>query len=244
MGAVVPTYNLPGVEKPVRFTGAVLADIYLGKIKKWNDKRLQELQEKGVELPDLDIAPVHRSDGSGTTYIFSEYLSKVSPEWKQQVGFGTSLEWPKGIGIAAKGNEGVASKVDNTKGAIGYNELIYALAKKNIKYGPVKNRAGNYVLGSLEGVTKAADASLKEIPKDLRYSLTDAPGKDSYPIAGSDWAVLFVNQPADKGEAIRSFLHWVTHEGQEMCARLHYARLPESLIKLVEEKLKEIKTAS
>jgi phosphate transport system substrate-binding protein len=244
MGAVVPTYNLPGVEKPVRFTGEVLADIYLGKVKKWNDPELQKLQEKDVVLPDLEIAPVHRSDGSGTTYIFTEYLSKVSPEWKQKVGFSTSLEWPKGIGIAAKGNEGVASKVDNTKGAIGYNELIYALEKKHIKYGPVKNKEGNYILGSLESVTSAADASLKNIPKDLRYSLTDAPGKDSYPIAGSDWAVLFVNQPADKAETIRNFLHWVTHEGQEMCAKLHYARLPESLIKLVEEKLKEIKAAS
>jgi phosphate transport system substrate-binding protein len=244
MGAVVPTYNLPGVEKPVRFTGEVLAAIYLGKIRKWNDPELQKLQEKGVELPDLEIAPVHRSDGSGTTYIFSEYLSKVSPEWKKKVGFGTSLEWPAGIGIAANGNQGVAQKVDLTKGAIGYNELIYALGKKHIKYGPVKNREGNYVMGSLESVTKAVDGSLTEIPKDLRFSLTDPPGKDSYPISSADWAILFVNQPADKADTVRNFLHWVTHEGQEMCAALHFARLPEALIKRVEEKLKEIKTAS
>jgi phosphate transport system substrate-binding protein len=243
MGAVVPTYNLPDVEKPVRFTGEVLADIYLGKIKKWNDKRLQDLQEKGVELPDLDIAPVHRSDGSGTTYIFTEYLSKVSPEWKKQVGVGTSLKWPRGVGIAANGNQGVASKVDITEGAIGYNELLYALGKKQIKYGPVMNREKNYVLGSLESVMKAADASLTVIPPDLRFSLTDAPGAASYPIASANWAVLFANQPADRAETIRNFLHWLTHEGQEMCANLHYARLPEVLVQRVDQKLKEIKSA-
>jgi phosphate transport system substrate-binding protein len=241
LGAVVPTYNLPGVEKPVRFTGEVLAEIYLGKIKKWNDKKLQALQEDGVTLPSMGIAVVHRSDGSGTTYIFADYLAKVSPEWKQKVGVNTSLKWPTGVGF--KGNEGVAAHVSRTKGAIGYNELIYALQNK-IGYGSVKNKEGNYIQGSLESVTKAADASLKDIPDDLRFSLTDAPGKDSYPIAGTNWAVLYVNQPADKGAMIRDFLYWVTHTGQELCAPLHYARLPQSLVERLEKKLQTIKAGS
>jgi phosphate transport system substrate-binding protein len=239
MGAVVPTYNLPDIEKRVRFTGEVLAEIFLGKITKWNDKKLQDLQEEGVKLPDLDIAVVHRSDGSGTTYIFADYLAKKSPEWKQTVGVNTSLKWP--VGIGAKENAGVAGQVKRTVGGIGYNELIYAV-QNNIKYGPVKNKAGNYILGDLESVTRAADASLQDIPDDLRYSLTDAPGEKSYPIAGTNWAVLYVNQLADKGQAIKDFLHWVTHEGQEYCAALHYARLPQSLIERLEKKLTMIKT--
>jgi phosphate transport system substrate-binding protein len=238
MGAVVPTYNLEGVEKPVRFTGEVLAEIFLGKITKWNDKKLQELQEGGVNLPDMDIAVVHRSDGSGTTYIFADYLAKCSPEWKQTVGVNTSLKWP--VGVGQKENAGVAGHVKRTPGAIGYNELIYALQNK-IKYGPVKNKEGNYILGDLESVTAAADASLKSIRDDLRYSLTDAPGAKSYPIAGTNWAVLYVNQPADKAKAIKDFLHWVTHEGQELCPALHYAPLPQSLIQRLEKKLATVK---
>jgi phosphate transport system substrate-binding protein len=242
MGAVVPTYNLPGIEKPLRFTGEVLADIFLGKITKWNDPKLQKLQEEGVTLPDLGIAVVHRSDGSGTTYIFADYLAKCSSEWKENVGVNTSLKWP--VGVGANGNEGVAGQVERTAGALGYNELIYALAKKNLKYGSVKNKADHYILGSLESVTKAADASLKSIPEDLRFSLTDAPGKDSYPISGTNWAVVYVHQPADKVELIKNFLTWVTHEGQEFCERLHYARLPQSLVERLTKKIELIKSAS
>jgi phosphate ABC transporter phosphate-binding protein len=239
LGAVVPTYNLAGVEKPVRFTGEVLADIFLGKITKWNDKRLQDLQEPGVTLPDLGIAVVHRSDGSGTTYIWVDYLAKLSPEWKHKVGVGTSVKWP--VGVGAPGNEGVAGQVGRTAGALGYNELIYALQNK-IKYGAVKNKEGVYILGSLKSVTAAADASLKTIRDDLRFSLTDAPGKDSYPIAGTNWALVYVNQPADKGTTIVNFLRWVTHEGQEFCEGLHYARLPQSLVERLTKKLDSVKT--
>ncbi|MCI0460497.1 MAG: phosphate ABC transporter substrate-binding protein PstS [Gemmataceae bacterium] len=241
MGAVVPTYNLEEATKPLRFTGEILAEIYLGKIKKWNDPRLQALQEEGVTLPDKDIAVVYRSDGSGTTYIFAEYLAKCSPEWKKEVGVATSLKWR--AGSAEKGNEGVANYVKNTPGALGYNELTYAL-QNNLKFGAVKNKAGNFLLGDLKSVTAAADASLENIPEDLRYSLTDAPGKDSYPITGTNWAVLYVNQTGDKGKLIVDYLRWVTHDGQSLCEALHYARLPQSLIERVEKRLALIKTAS
>jgi phosphate transport system substrate-binding protein len=234
LGAVVPTYNLPGVDKPVRFTGEVLADIFLGNIKQWNDPKLQALQEEGVKLPDLEITVVHRSDGSGTTYIFAEYLAKFSPAWKQSVGVSTYLYWPAGVG--QRGNGGVARLVKRLPGAIGYNELNYAL-EHNLRYGAVKNREGHYILGSLDSVTAAADASLKEIPEDLRYSLTNAPGPESYPIAGTNWAVLYVSQPANRAETIKDFLRWATHEGQELCTSLHYARLPQSLIRRLEKKL-------
>ncbi len=236
LGAVVPAYNLPGVEQPLRFTGPVLADIFLGHIKKWNDPALKELNSE-VHLPDQDIAVVHRSDGSGTTYIWVEYLAKVSPSWKAKVGVGTSVNWP--VGVGQKGNEGVTRHVSQTPGAIGYVELIYALSN-NIRYGAVKNPAGNFIRASLQSVTAAAEGVLTTIPEDLRYSLTDAPGKDSYPISGTNWAVVYVKPPSGKGRLIVDFLSWATHEGQHYAEALHYARLPKGLVERLEKKLEQI----
>jgi phosphate ABC transporter phosphate-binding protein len=239
MGAVVPAYNLDEVkDKTIRFTGEVLAEIYLGKITKWNDPKLQALQEAGVTLPAKDIVVVHRSDGSGTTYIWVDYLSKRNEEWKKGPGVGTTIKWPAGVG--EKGNEGVTSHVAKTPGAIGYIELLYALQNK-VKYGAVKNKEDNYVAAELKSVTAAAANSLKDIPDDLRYSLTDAAGKDSYPIAGTNWAIVYVDPPSGKGKAIYDFLWWVTHDGQTLCEPLHYARLPQELIARVENQLKKIK---
>ena len=232
MGAVVPAYNV-NVKEQLKFSGPALADIYLGKIKKWNDKALQELNP-GIALPDLDIVVVHRSEGSGTTYIFVDYLSKVSSEWKTKVGVGASVNWPTGIG--QKGNEAVARQVKQTNGGIGYIELTYAMQNK-IAYGLVKNQEGAFVAGSLESVTAAAANSLKEIPDDLRYSLTNAAGKDSYPISGTSWAVLYIKQAPNKGKAVVDFLRWCTHEGQQYNEALHYAKLPAGLVERVEKKL-------
>ncbi len=239
MGAVVPIYNLEGIQKPLQFTGSVLAGIYLQKIKKWNDPELAKLNPD-VKLPDKDILIVHRSEGSGTTYIWVDYLSKVSPEWKEKVGVGPSVNWPAGAG--AKGNEGVAGKVANSPGGMGYVELIYALQNK-IPFGVVQNREGAFVTASLESITAAAKGALVNIPEDLRYSLTDAPGKDAYPISGTTWAVLYVTQPVGKGQAVVDFLRWVTHEGQQYTKDLDYAHLPEELVHRLEKKLDQVHIA-
>jgi phosphate transport system substrate-binding protein len=236
MGAVVPIYNLEGIQAPLRFSGPVLADIYLERIKKWNDPELAKLNP-GVELPDKDILTVHRSDSSGTTYIWVEYLSKISPAWKERIGVGTSVNWPGGIG--AKGNESVAGRVSQSPGGIGYVELIYAL-QNEIKFGVVQNQEGEFVKPSLESVTAVARGALSNIPEDLRYSLTNAPGKDSYPISGTVWAVIYVNQPPGKGQAVVDFLRWVTHDGQSYAKDLDYARLPEELVQRVEKKLDQV----
>jgi len=237
MGGVVPMYHLDGVESQLQFTGAVLADIFLGKIKKWNDPALKKINP-GVDLPDKSIAVCHRSDGSGTTYIWADYLAKVSPtEWKEKVGVSTSLKFP--VGIGAKGSEGVSGFVKQTDGAISYVELIYAL-KNDIKYGSVQNKEGNFILASLESVTAAAAGALTDIPDDLRYSLTDAPGKDAYPISGTNWAVVYEKQPAAKKQVIIDFLHWITHDGQQYCEKLHYAKLPAGLVERLEKKLQRI----
>ena len=223
MGGNVPAYNLDEVQAQLKFSGPVLADIYLGKIKRWNDPALVKLNPD-ASLPDKEIFVVRRSDGSGTTFIWADYLAKVSPEWKEKVGVGTSVNWPTGTG--AKGNEGVAGQVQKSPGALGYIELIYAI-QNGIKYGKVRNREGVFVAASLESVTAAANASLAEVPEDLRYSITDAPGKDSYPIAGTSWAICYTNAPGGKGKEVRDFLHWCTHEGQDYCEKLHYSRLAE-----------------
>jgi len=238
MGAVVPAYNLAAVNKPLVFSGPVLADIFLGKVTKWNDKALKELNPD-APLPDQQIGVVHRSDGSGTTYIWVDYLSKVSPEWKEKVGVGTSVNWPCGEG--GKGNEGVAGRVKAAPGTIGYIELIYAL-QNQIEYGAVKNRTGKPINASLESVTAAANHSLNQIPEDLRYSITDADGEDSYPISGTVWAVIYKNQPGAKGKAVVDFLHWVTHQGQQYAAGLHYASLPSGLVERLEKKLSGVTT--
>ncbi len=237
LGAVVPAYNLAEVKEPLTFSGPVLADIYLGKIRKWNDRALQDLNPK-VRLPALDIGVVHRSDGSGTTYIWADYLAKVSAEWGKRVGVATSVDWPCGEG--AKGNEGVSGRVKATPGALGYVELIYAL-QNDIPFGAVLNREKVAVTPDLKSVTAAADNALKDIPEDLRYSITDAPGKDSYPISGTDWAVIYVRQPADKGQAVVDFLRWCTHDGQQFCEGLKYARLPKGLVERLEKKLDAVR---
>src|SRR5262249_43941842 len=185
LGAIVPAYNLEGITEPLRFTGPVLADIYLGNITKWNDKALQDLNPKAT-LPDKEINVVYRSDGSGSSYIWSDYLSKGSGEWKKKVGKGTSPNFPRGVG--EKGTEGVAGHVKRTPGSIGYMELTYAL-QNNIGYGTVRNKDGEFVKGELKTVTAAAAGALSQIPDDLRFSLTDPPGKDAYPISGAVWAV-------------------------------------------------------
>jgi phosphate ABC transporter phosphate-binding protein len=239
MGAVVPAYNLQEVQKPLRFSGPVLADIYLGKIKKWNDAALAAVNP-GVALPDRDIAVAYRAETSGTTYIWVDFLAKVSPEWKEKVGVATSVRWPAGAG--QRNSEGVSGYIERTPGSIGYIELVYALGKKDVQYGSVQNKEGEFVLGSLESVTAAAKNALKDIPPDLRYSLTNAGGKDSYPISGTTWAVLYVNQPAGTGPAVVDFLRWIiSSAGQEKTAELKYARLPPELSERIEKKLALIK---
>ena len=240
MGAVVPAYNLEEVKEPLVFSGPVLADIYLGKIKKWDDEAIKKLNP-GVDLPSKDIGVVHRSDGSGTTYIWTDYLSKVSPDPKEgwaKVGKGTSVDWPAGEG--AKGNEGVAGRVKAAPGTIGYIELIYAL-QNNISFGKVKNKAGNPIKADLAAVTEAAKNSLTNIPEDLRYSITDADGKDSYPICGTTWAVLYIDQPPVKGPEVVNFLRWCTHDGQQYCEALYYAKLPKGLVEKIDKKLDAVK---
>lgn len=225
MGAVVPTYNVTdehGHPLQLRFTGPVLANIYLGRIKNWNDPAIT-VTNPGKTLPDLPIKVVHRSDGSGTTSIWTDYLSKASSEWKSRVGAGNKVEWPTGQG--ADKNDGVADTVSRLAGAIGYVELSFALTN-GLPVGRVKNKAGVFIEPSIESVTAAAAGSLQSIPADLRYSLTDAPGKSSYPIAGSCWAVAFVDQSPEKRAELVKFLRWATHEGQHYVRDLRYAPLP------------------
>jgi phosphate transport system substrate-binding protein len=238
MGAVVPIYNLGGV-KDLKFTGPVLADIYLNKITKWNDPALKKLNPD-AELPDKRITVVHRADGSGTSYIFTDFLSQVSPEWEKKVGKGTNPKWlPDQLGEPK--NPGVANAVSKTPGAIGYVELIYALQNKELKVGLVQNKAGKYVPASLESVTAAAKASLETIPEDLRFSIVNPPGEDVYPISGTTWAVCKVKQGGDKGKMLADFLRWCVTDGQEYTKELHYARLPEGLVKRAEKKIDLIK---
>ncbi len=236
MGGVVPAYNLPEVKKPIVFSGPVLADIYLGKITKWNDKALKDLNS-GFDLPDLPIQVAHRSDKSGTTFIWTDYLSKVSPEWAKEVGAATTVKWK--VGVGQEQNPGVAGYVSNTKGAIGYLELIYALSSPNIQFGDVTNKSGKVIRASLESVTAAA-AGLKDVPENLCYSLTDAGGPEAYPIVGTTWAVLYEKQPAEKKQAVVDFLRWAIHQGQDQCAALKYARLPERIVKLADQKLDKV----
>jgi phosphate transport system substrate-binding protein len=236
LGADVPAYNVPGVTGELKFTPEVLAGIFLGKITKWNDKALASANP-GVNLPDKEIIVVHRSDGSGTTYIWTDYLSKVSKDWESQVGKGTSVKWP--VGLGGKGNEGVAGSIRQLQGTIGYVELIYAV-QNNITYGSVKNSLGNVVKASLESVTAAA-ASSKEMPADFRVSITNAPGKDAYPISSFTW-LLIPEQSKDpaKGKILADFLNWMVTDGQKMAAALSYAPLPESVVKKEKEAIKRV----
>jgi len=226
LGAVVPAYNLAEVSGPLRFSGPVLADIYLGKITMWSDKAIKDLNPTYADrLPNKEIVVVHRSDGSGTTYIWTDYLSKVSEEWKKQFGVGLEVKWP--TGVAEEGNEGVSERVKNTPASIGYVELTYAF-RKDISFGLVRNREGEFVKAGVDSV-KAAGNALVDVPDDLRYSLTDAPGKGSYPISGTTWAVVHVTQSGNKARQLFDFLFWVLDEGQEHVGLLLYVPLPDSL---------------
>ncbi|HEY1527415.1 MAG TPA: phosphate ABC transporter substrate-binding protein PstS [Candidatus Angelobacter sp.] len=239
LGGVVPTYNVNGVSGELKFTGDVLADIYLGTIKKWNDPRLAKANP-GVKFPDEDIAVIHRSDGSGTTYIFTDYLSKVSPAWKGKVGKGTSVSWPAPGSLGGKGNEGVSGMVKQTEGSIGYVELIYAVSNK-MPYGSVQNAAGSFVKASLESVTAAA-ASVKDMPDDFRVSITNAPGKDAYPISSFTWLLVPAEwADATKEKAFVDFLTWMVDKGQTMTSALAYAPLPKNVAQKVKARIKEVK---
>ena len=237
MGAVVPAYNIPGVSGEMKFTPDALAGIFLGKITKWNDKAIASANP-GVSLPDKDIIVVHRSDGSGTTFIWTDYLSKVSADWKSQVGSGTSVRWP--IGLGGKGNEGVAGSIRQLQGSIGYVELIYA-AQNNIPFGSVRNAAGTFLKASLEGVTAAA-ASAPRMPADFRVSITNAPGKDAYPISSFTWLLIpQQSKDAAKGKILADFLNWMVTDGQKMTAALSYAPLPEGVVQKEKEAIKQVK---
>jgi phosphate transport system substrate-binding protein len=238
LGADVPVYNIPGVDATLKFTGPLLADIFLGKVKKWNDPAVTKLNP-GVQLPATDITVVHRSDGSGTTYIWVDYLAKVSPEWKQKVGVATSVNWPTGVG--GKGNEGVAGLVRQTPGSIGYVELIYALQSK-IRYGAVQNMAGEFVQANVQSVTAAAAAAVANMPKDFRVSITNPPGKGVYPIASFTWLLLYEN-PKDKQQAriFVDFVKWMLTDGQKFAAELGYAPLPNAVVKMELDTLARIK---
>ena len=238
MGAVVPIYNVPGINKPLVFSGPVLADIYRGKITAWNDPAIASLNP-GVNLPAADITVVHRSDGSGTTYVFTEYLTKVSADFNKAPGKGTTVAWPAENKIGAKGNEGVAAVVQKTPGTIGYVELIYALSNK-IAFGSVMNAAGKSLMASIEGVTAAA-ASMKNPPADLRMSITNADGDTAYPISAFVYVLIYKNQTdATKGKALVNFLRWAITDGQKLAPGLHYAPLPEQIEKMNEAKLDSI----
>jgi len=229
LGAVVPVYNIPGVSAELKFTGPVIANIFLGSIKKWNDKAIADLNP-GVNLPASDITVVHRSDGSGTTYIFADYLSKVSGDWKKRVGVSTSLNWP--VGVGGKGNEGVSGLVSQTPNAIGYVELIYALQNK-INYGSVQNAAGKFLRASIDGVTAAAAGAASNMPADFRVSITNAPGAEAYPISSFTW-MLFYENPKDKGQAkmMVDFMKWALSDGQKFAKDLGYAPLPKQVVDL------------
>ncbi len=235
MGGVVPTYNIPGVTVPLKFTPDVLAGIFLEQIKKWNDPKITA-QNSGVTLPDLAITTVHRSDGSGTTYVWTDYLSKVSPEWKSKAGFANSVNWPGGVG--ASGNAGVAGAVKNTPGAIGYVELIYAIQNK-LGYGSVQNSKGKFVEANLDSVTKAADGIT--LAPDLRVSITNSDNAEAYPVSSFTWTLAYA-EISDKAKAlaIARYFWWSTHEGQAFAKDLGYAPLPAAVVTKAEEKIRSI----
>jgi phosphate transport system substrate-binding protein len=239
LGGDVPTYNLPDVRETLRFTPDLLADIFLGKVTKWSDARVAAVNP-GVKLPEQDIVVVHRSDGSGTTFIWTDYLSKVSPEWEQQVGRGTSVNWP--VGLGGKGNEGVTATVKQTPGALGYVELGYAMANR-LPAGSVRNKAGKFVAPTLESITAAAAGAMKDMgpSTDFRVSLTNPDGDAAYPIASFTW-LLLRKQYADaaKAGALVKFVWWAETEGQARCAALGYAPLPQQLRPWIEARLKAI----
>ena len=239
LGAVVPVYNIPGVSSDLKFSGTVLANIFLGTITKWNDPAITQLNP-GVTLPGTDITVVHRAEGSGTTYIWVDYLSKVSPEFRKRVGVATSVQWP--VGVGGQRNEGVAGLVSQTPGSLGYVELIYALQNK-ISYGQVQNMNGKFVRASAESVTAAANAAAAKMPADFRVSITNAPGDAVYPVASFTWLLLFENAPDKKqAKTMVEFMKWALADGQKYCVDLGYAPLPKPVVDMELKALQQIKT--
>jgi phosphate transport system substrate-binding protein len=237
MGAVVVTYNLKAAGAGLKLTPEVLSDIFLGKITKWNDSKISKINS-GKKLPNEPIIVTHRSDGSGTTNIFTDYLSKVSKEWKDKVGTGKSVNWP--VGLGGKGNEGVAGLVKQTEGAIGYVELAYAVQNK-LEYASLKNKAGNFIVPSFESVSAAAEGASKNMPADLRVSLTNADGKNSYPISGFTWLLVYKNMKnQQKMDALKTFLKWALTDGESYAKDLYYAPLPKEVVKLCQKKVDQI----
>ena len=234
-GAVALAYNVPGVESGLKFSPAVLVDMYLGAITKWNDPQIAELNP-GVNLPDLNITVAHRSDGSGTTNIFTNYLTKVSSKWASTVGFATSVKWPAGVG--GKGNEGVAGLISQVPGTIGYVELAYAI-KNKLTYAQVKNKSGKYVEPTIASTTAAVAGA--KVPPDFRVMITNASGADAYPICGFTWLLIHPNYDGEKGSTIKDFLKWYLSEGEGMAKELYYAPLPESIVSRAEKKVDLIK---
>src|SRR5688572_17085877 len=236
LGAVVLTYNLAGVTQPLKLSGQTIADIYLGNIKKWNDERLAK-DNPGVSLPDADILPVYRAESSGTSAVFTDFLSKTSADWKAKVGMNKQPSWITGVGVGAKGNDGVMGQVKQTPNAIGYVELTFAKAN-NLPAAEVRNKAGKFVGASLESVSAAAAANVATMQEDLRTAITDAEGEGSYPIASYTYILVYKDQAdAAKGKAIADFLWWATHDGTRFAADLHYAPLPAEVVKKVEAKI-------
>ena len=239
LGAVVPVYNIPGVSSDLKFSGTVLANIFLGTITKWNDPAITQLNP-GVTLPGTDITVVHRAEGSGTTYIWVDYLSKVSPEFRKRVGVATSVQWP--VGVGGQRNEGVAGLVSQTPGSLGYVELIYALQNK-ISYGQVQNMNGKFVRASAESVTAAADAAAAKMPVDFRVSITNAPGDAVYPVSSFTWLLLSENAPDKKqAKTMVEFMKWALADGQKYCVDLGYAPLPKPVVDMELKALQQIKT--
>ena len=237
LGAVVPAYNVPGVSGEIKFTPDVLANMFLGKITNWNDPAIAKANPD-IKFPNLAVIIVHRSDGSGTTFIFTDYLSKVSTQWASDVKKGTTVSWPLGLG--GKGNEGVAGQIRQLPGSLGYIELIYAL-QNNIPFGSVKNAAGNFVKASLGGVTEAA-GSVKTMPADFRVSITNAPGKDAYPISSFTWLLIPAqSKDANHGKILVDFLNWMVGDGQKMTTQLSYAPLPETVAEKVKAAIKQVR---
>jgi phosphate transport system substrate-binding protein len=227
LGAVVPVYNIPGITQDLKFSGQTIAGIYLGKIAKWNDKAIAA-ENPGVKLPDEDIVAVHRTDNSGTTYVFTDFLSKVSPEWKSKIGFAKGVSWPSGLGGAQ--NQGVAGQVKNTPYSIGYVELIFAVQQK-MAYGSVKNATGDFIKADIASVTEAAAATVKDMPEDFRFSITNATSKKAYPISSYTYLLIPATfQDQAKGKQIRLFLEWMLTEGQKSASSLDYAPLPASVV--------------
>jgi len=237
LGAVVLTYNLEGVPSGLKLTPDAAAGIFLGKIKTWNDPAIQT-ENPDLKLPDKPIATIHRSDGSGTTKIFVDYLSAVSPDWKNGPGTGTSVNWPGGLG--AKGNEGVSGQISSTPGSIGYVELVYA-AQNKLSYAAVKNAAGKFITPTLDTITAAAQGASAKMPDDLRISIVNAEGENAYPISGFTYILAYKEQQdLAKGKTLAEFLKWAVHEGQALTADLHYSKLPDEVVKKVDQKLATI----